>query len=71
MTKVEAEDKIFGLLNEIRSVYQEVNPAGKNLVLSIGTTGDMDYIEFHNHWWDSEEQVKFDLNTFRVVEVRA
>lgn len=71
MTKVEAEDKIFCLLKEIRSVYQEVNPEGKKLMLSIGTTGDMDYIEFHNNYWDNEEQVKFDLNTYRVVEVRA
>lgn len=61
MTQKQAERKILGLLNEIRSIYLEYNPEGKQLNIVVLDEAVLAF----NDYWDKEKD--FPIDCYRRI----
>ena len=61
MTRKEAEIKILGLLEEVRNVYLEYNPEGKQLNIAVSDEAVFAF----NDYWDKEKD--FPIDCYRRI----
>jgi hypothetical protein len=61
MTQKEVEEKILGLLEEVRNVYLEYNPDGKQLNIAVA----YDQLSAFNNYWDKEKN--FPIDCYRRI----
>ncbi len=55
MTRHECEEKIIGMLEEIKAIYLEYNPNGKYLGMSYNVTDGKPCLCVNNAYWHGGE----------------